>query len=170
MKKKNEKFYEKEWCINFLLILNSVIAVIVFSLSFFNVVSSKLVYIFCFISFALSFFYIYKNKKRIRKLNEQQKNTTDTQETYLIRGENLDRIVVNKFPRITDEQDWEYVKRIFPSLCGENPNSAVSILFGKSITELDGANKYLAGTFLLSNKKPRDIKMFLKGFHGDPAY
>lgn len=89
----------------------------------------------------------------------------------LLRGDILDRQVGKQIPRNQNEDDWAYVKRIFPIICETNPTGAVSILLGKSITELDETNKWLAGTFLSSKKKKYDIEKFLKGFgNSDPAY
>ena len=98
---------------------------------------------------------------------------------YILRGDNLDRQIGKSFPRTEGEKDWPYVKRIFLAVCKDKPgyeSSAISILFGKSITELDGNNKWLAGTFMMEigrcrpNQRLRKAESFLKGFgNWDPA-
>jgi hypothetical protein len=90
--------------------------------------------------------------------------------TPYLRGKGLDLQMSKYFPRKEGEEDWEYVKRIFPEVHKKNPAGAVSILFGRSITELSGVNRQLAGDFLMSEPSSYDIKNFLRGFPRDPAY
>ena len=96
----------------------------------------------------------------------------------LLRGELLDRLIGRHFPRAEDEigNDWEYVQRVFPLMCEKDTNGALSILFGKSITELSDPERFLAGDFLTDYRnrtKPKErkrvIRNFLRGFFGDPA-
>jgi hypothetical protein len=93
---------------------------------------------------------------------------------YIYRGKNLDKIKEH-FPGKDGEEDWEYVKRIFPEMCVENPEGAVTLLIGKSVTEMDSTYKWLAQTFLAkfynskTQKRSREISNFLRGFGSDPA-
>lgn len=104
--------------------------------------------------------------KRLQEQNEEVIHAP-----FLLRGDILDRQVSDQITRNQNEDDWAYVKRIFPIICEKNPTGAVSILFGKSVTELDETNRYLAENFLSSRKKKYDIEKFLKGFgNSDPAY
>ncbi len=71
-------------------------------------------------------------------------------------------------PRLAGESDWEYRKRMFPSLYQKSGRStAVSILFGCSITELSEEDKTVY-RYLSFDPKRGELVSFAKGFPEDP--
>lgn len=166
-----KKFYEKKSYL-YLNLAADILIICSAALNAFGIMSAKVFNIICgpiALIFLSVFVYMLWRAKKDKKIRNESEETIEA--PYILRGENLDRQIGDQILRNQNEDDWTYVKRAFPIVCETNPSGAVSILFGKSITELDEANKWLAGTFLSSKKKKYDIEKFLRGFgNSDPAY
>jgi len=108
----------------------------------------------------------------IKKRRAEKKARKEFVAKPCYREAGLDLQMGKHFPRKEGEKDWEYVKRIFPEIHKNDPMWAICILFGKSITQIRGANRDLAMDFLTSKPKPSpfEAKNFAKGFFDDPAY
>ncbi|MFZ4632298.1 MAG: hypothetical protein ACOYL8_03825 [Patescibacteria group bacterium] len=114
-----------------------------------------------------------KLNKRIK--NEKNFVAIDKDMARPCRGTNLDKQLKNFFIRNKEEKDWDFVKRIFPTVFRRNPSGALSILFGKPLESLGGPNHALTIFFLKryykSSSKKRELylQMFIDDFKHYPA-
>lgn len=119
--------------------------------------------------------------KKFSQVNQQK--IQETEETIiepdLFRGANLNRQMSKRFPRNENEEDWDYVKRIFLKIFENDSTTGLTVLFGKSPTEWSDKHKLIANDFLNNigrykvgnNQYLRKIEKFLEGFgNKDPAY
>lgn len=84
-------------------------------------------------------------------------------ETSLYRGENLDRLLIDKFEfeRGEEETDVAFIKRIFVDLCHKtvDPSRAVEILFGKEYERLDDQERDIFDQLMAKVRKIQDRKI-----------
>jgi|GEM_PF-4332522 len=89
----------------------------------------------------------------------------------IFRGEILDEMFGNHIRRECDQNDWDYVKKIFAIIYDVNPKGALSILFGKPVGELDEVSEKLARNFLASRQTRKDVKTLLGSVgENDPGF
>lgn len=110
---------------------------------------------------------------RLRYGNANRKfkgKTEEMQSWNVFRGGILDETFRGHISRKPDENDWDFVKRIFTIIHDVNPEGSLEMLFCKSIDRLDEDYKLLANNFMLSSQSKKDVEILFKSLgENDPA-